>query len=546
MTKTFLKIRNELRAIELQLDSVLKSWITHKTSTLETRLRDVMRVKLVKVSPKLLGTSLSRVPNAEGYQVGDKVLHPMFVTLFGLEKGRREEPTVVRGENGAMNKYMAYQIRRLRRLRSNPDKFWYVVEQLQKRSWSFRIAALNHVLPDWHTDMTYTKVHELMSEVKDLMESGSTELQYRRVYIPKSNGKWRPLGVPSKAWRITLHIMNGFLGIYLEGKLLPSQHGFIPGRGCGSAWRAVITRATKAKFIYECDLSNCFNAIKLSYLYNCLLKLGIPKRVADWIIAVNKEAPQLPKVKLLDESYFERIKELKIAYLAAISKPENHREASDHQAISAWENLNNFTGVAQGSPMSPLLSNVALMDFLLQGRESGVSSISYADDPIFYSETDFEIKDNPENGIILNREKSGWIRRDGEWKSQLKYLGLKYNWEDQSLEGATRNGSTWKLDRTILKKLSLIILGERLIEGRSIWLESDLERVVKSRYWGLALSWLYNNGTKAKPGNRKIVREAKWSYKELTRFFWINAGWARNNARALSSLAIKALKARYK
>lgn len=58
-------------------------------------------------------------------------------------------------------------------------------------------------------------------------------------------------------------------------------------------------------------------------------------------------------------------------------------------------------GTPQGSPISPLISILALKDFLSQKP-----SISYADDPIFYDQKPFEIKGEPEKGIELNEEKS--------------------------------------------------------------------------------------------------------------------------------------------
>jgi len=51
---------------------------------------------------------------------------------------------------------------------------------------------------------------------------------------------------------------------------------------------------------------------------------------------------------------------------------------------------NQFEGVPQGSPTSPILSILLLSNFLKQQL-----STSYADDPVFYSDKDFEIKDEP-------------------------------------------------------------------------------------------------------------------------------------------------------
>jgi len=60
------------------------------------------------------------------------------------------------------------------------------------------------------------------------------------------------------------------------------------------------------------------------------------------------------------------------------------------------------TGVPQGAPTSPFLSIIALKPFLLQQR-----SVSYADDPIFFGDEYFEIKDFPKGGIVLHPDKSG-------------------------------------------------------------------------------------------------------------------------------------------
>lgn len=59
-------------------------------------------------------------------------------------------------------------------------------------------------------------------------------------------------------------------------------------------------------------------------------------------------------------------------------------------------------GVPQGSPISPFLAILAIRPYLSQQK-----CVNYADDQIFYGNEYFEIKDDPSNGIIHNKEKSG-------------------------------------------------------------------------------------------------------------------------------------------
>lgn len=353
------------------------------------------------------------------------------------------------------------QYRTVRRLqtrivKATQEKQWRRVKALQRlltRSFAAKALAVKRVTENSGRKTpgidgkTWSTPAEKWNAINNLRRNGYKPSPLKRVYIPKSNGKLRPLGIPTMKDRAMQALYLLALEPVAETTADRNSYGFRPHRSCADAIEQVfnnLNRKTSATWVLEGDIKGCFDNISHKWL---LEHIPMDKRILrSWLNAGFMEKGRL---------------------------------------------FTTDAGTPQGAPCSPVLANMCLdgLETILTNRfgrkgtakasKSKVNYVRYADDFIVtgISREILESEVKPlitafmqERGLLLSEEKTTVTHiNDGfdflgqnvrKYKGKLLIKPSKHNLKMflNKIRATIEDNKTAKTD-TLIKRLNPLIRG---------------------------------------------------------------------------------------
>lgn len=210
---------------------------------------------------------------------------------------------------------MHYKYERLYRILFNEQMFYVAYQRIYANPGNMTPGSDGQTIDQ----MSIERIGKLIASLKDESYHPTPS---RRVYIPKKNGKKRPLGIPSVEDKLVQEVVHMVLEAIYEGQFENTSHGFRPRRSCHTALTYIQHQFTGAKWFIEGDIKGFFDNIDHQVLIGIL------------------------RERISDERFLRLIwKFLKAGY------------------VEDFAFHNTYSGTPQGGVISPILANVYLDRF---------------------------------------------------------------------------------------------------------------------------------------------------------------------------------------
>jgi hypothetical protein len=465
------------------------------------------------------GTPLRLIPNIRDTDIDLGEGHEI-LEAFGIKRRTGTVVTLFQGPNRRLNRYLAYQYKRLilsiggsihtrtelvkefdrikktryvkwatvmtkvdmakwkkkekKVFRFKIRKFWNIGLNLLLNSAAFRITLFLKVLGKsgrwFHRDVNLVELVQYNKEYLKIAKHFKNSMPLFRTWIPEQF-KWRPLGSSTVSWRIYTGGFVQLLYVFMLNSWPKHQHGYTNGRGVHTAWKFILRTVIKSKFIFEFDFIGYFNNISHRSVTRSLDRFQVPKYIIMYVMELSSGPVQPPKLK----DFLENLE---------AEPPTFALDWYKHEYMQKYRKGYRPRGFPQGGSLSPLLSILpVLLDAELERLEIGI--VSYCDDGILYGDkmNNFlellqSLLDDKDTGVKCHLDKSGWVKKDNVWLKPLKFVGLLYEPFEDILSACTRKGSRlpMKIDLVGLRSRTAFVSKDVMVEStRCEWAKPDLE-----------------------------------------------------------------------
>ena len=205
-----------------------------------------------------------------------------------------------------------YRFERLYRILFNEEMYYVAYQRIYAKPGNMTAGADGKTIDQ----MSLNRIEQLITSLKD--ESYQPQPS-KRVYIPKKNGKMRPLGVPAFNDKLLQEVVRMILEAIYERQFEKTSHGFRPLRSCHTALSDIQKTFSGVKWFVEGDIKGFFDNINHEILIGIL------------------------KERIADERFIRLIRKfLNAGY------------------IEDWNFHNSYSGTPQGGIVSPILANIYL------------------------------------------------------------------------------------------------------------------------------------------------------------------------------------------
>lgn len=219
------------------------------------------------------------------------------------------------------SKISDYKYERLYRIFFNEEMFHVAYQRIYAKPGNMTVGTDNMTIDN----MSLKRIDAL---IESLRNETYQPKPARRAYIPKKNGKLRPLGIPTFEDKLVQEVSRMILEAIYEDYFEPTSHGFRPFRSCHTALTQIRNTFTGTKWFIEGDIKGFFDNIDHNVLVNIL------------------------KERISDDRFIRLIRKfLKAGY------------------VEQWQLHRTYSGTPQGGIISPILANIYLDKFDKYMRE---------------------------------------------------------------------------------------------------------------------------------------------------------------------------------